>query len=42
MRSLKDQAQVMMSTEIVPGLNAGPTFEYIADCHDTYVPRCAR
>jgi hypothetical protein len=29
MQNLKDQAQVMMSLEIVPGQTAGPTFEYI-------------
>ena len=28
MQSLKAQAQVMMATDIVPGLTAGPSFEY--------------
>jgi hypothetical protein len=30
MQNLKDQAQLMMSLEIVPGQTAGPTFEYIS------------
>lgn len=29
MQGLTDQARVMMATEIVPGLTAGPTFDYI-------------
>jgi hypothetical protein len=42
MRSMRDQAQVMMSIEIVPGQTAGPTFEYISDCPDTRTPDCGR
>jgi hypothetical protein len=41
MQSLKAQAQVLMATSIVPGLNAGPSFEYTPRLPDNGSPEAA-